>query len=109
MAFNKLVYEYHDSTLESCQFGPRRELNLQILLDPVWNPQAPQRVTLHFTAIENFDEVREFFKEVQLHRQTEESIDGILACVNNGKGKWLIELERNGSVAIVTFKKPCEG
>lgn len=101
-----LTYEYHDSWLERFELGPRRELILQIRLDPVWNPRAPEDVRLRFGGIQNFDEVRTFFDLLEpVSRGALNVVDEI---ARPEKGKWIVDLDRSGTVTIVTSKLPQE-
>jgi hypothetical protein len=99
-----LKHRYHDSSLERHRIGPQRELILEIRLDGVWNPGAPKTVRLRFGAIDNMTEVRKFFEEVA-KSQVPDRVER-LALV--GKGKWVLELDHGGRLAIATKKAPQE-
>jgi hypothetical protein len=62
MKFRSFRHAFHDGQLAGFTLGPRRELTLEIALDPVWNKQGPPSVSVRFGGIENFDEVAAFFR-----------------------------------------------
>jgi hypothetical protein len=107
MAFRTFTYNCHDGLLETCQVGLRREVILGIRLDPVWNPEAPARVRVRFGAISNFEEVRAFFERVERSSQ-HEVLDEVVGIVCREKGKWIVDLAREGAVTIATPKMPQE-
>jgi hypothetical protein len=107
VAFRKLTYGYHDSLLERCQVGPQQEVILEVRLDPVWNRHAPRNVRLRFGAIQNFEEVRAFFERVQ-EASHQEVLDEVVGIVCRQKGRWVVDLARNGAVTIATPKIPQE-
>jgi hypothetical protein len=53
--------EYHDGHIESVEVGPRREVVITVRLDPVWNDGDDSARRLHFSSIQNFEEVASFF------------------------------------------------
>lgn len=62
-----LRYNFHDSGLCDVAIGPRRELTLGLELDPVEQhpPFALGGARIRFGEIENIDEVRAFFEQLQ--------------------------------------------
>lgn len=56
-------YEYHDSNLQKVEIGPRRELNLTIYIDSIWNKGKDLSIKLSFRGIENLEIVKHFFKD----------------------------------------------
>jgi hypothetical protein len=54
--------EYHDGAVESVEVGPRREVAITVRLDSVWNDGDGSTRRLHFSAIQNFEEVAAFFR-----------------------------------------------
>jgi hypothetical protein len=62
-----LKYNYHDSNVETVAVGPRRELTLQVLLDPFINDEKVAIVKLSFRGINNIDAVIAF---VERHLET---------------------------------------
>ncbi len=62
MKFRSFRHSFHDGHLASFTLGPRRELTLEIALDPVWNKDGPSVASVHLGGIENFDEVTSFFR-----------------------------------------------
>jgi hypothetical protein len=73
----------------------------------VWNPKAPPSVRLRFGAIQNFDEVRAFFQQVQ-ESSKHEALDEVVGIVASEKGKWIVDLARAGAVTIATPTIPQE-
>ncbi len=110
MAYRRLRYGYHDAQLERCQVGPQREVILEIRLDPAWNRHAPRYVRLRFGAIQNFEDVRAFFERVMARpdRRPEGFLDEIAGIQCTAKGRWVVDLERGGSITIVSPKMPNE-
>ena len=90
-----LQAEYHDGVVEAIELGPRREVVLTVRLDQVWNNGDGTTRRLHFSAIQNFDEVSGFFG-----RATPEYIDEILGIVHVSKGVIGIELDHLGYVEL---------
>jgi hypothetical protein len=58
-------FNFHDSQLADFSVGPRREVALHIVLDPVWNEKKEKRVVVRFGAIENMSEVVAYFERLQ--------------------------------------------
>ena len=102
-----LTYTYHDSQLEGCDFGPRRELRMSLRLDPVWNPHAPDVVTLHFSSIDNFAVVHAFFSKV-VAASLREPLADVIGLDAIAKGTWVVDLAAHGAVTILTPKRPRE-
>ena len=48
MAIRSFIYTLHDGQVANITFGPRRELALEIALDPVWNNGAPSVASVRF-------------------------------------------------------------
>ena len=59
MTFRSLQHNFHDAGLVGVSIGPRREIELEIDLDPVWNETA-RTVRVRFGGISNFEQVKEF-------------------------------------------------
>lgn len=55
---------FHDAQLADFSVGPRREVTLQIALDPVWNLKGAKSVVVRFGAIENMPEVTVYFEKL---------------------------------------------
>jgi hypothetical protein len=106
MAFRTLAHNYHDGQLSSFSLGPRNELTLEIHLDPVWNPAGPESGRIRFGAIENMNEVKEFFDRIHEPRNEGAFLAEIIAVVYEHKAKWTLDLADYGSVAIKA--KNCE-
>ena len=56
-------YNYHDAHLAHFTLGPRREVSLEIALDPVWN-NGRETARLRLGAIRNFDAVAAFMQSL---------------------------------------------
>jgi hypothetical protein len=95
-----LKANYHDAAIEAIKVGPRREVVLTVWLDPVWNggDSSPRR--LHFSAIENFDEVSVFFQRVSPAPEGGGSVDEIEEIALASKGVIRVDLARLGRVEI---------
>jgi hypothetical protein len=104
MDATELQHRYHDSSLEGHTIGPQRELVLEIRLDKVWNPGGPEIVHLRFGAIDNMTEVREFFEGLA-KSQVPDRVERVASA---GKGKWVLEMDRGGTLTIATDKVPQE-
>ncbi len=63
MAFRSFKHEFHDASLVSYSIGPRREIELEIDLDPVWN-ETGGIVRVRFGNIKNFDHVKRFLESI---------------------------------------------
>ncbi len=107
MRFRKLTYNCHDGRLMACKVGPQREVTLEIQLHPASNRDGPPAVTIRFGAISNFEEVRRFFEQVQQSRQ-HDALDEVVGIGCREKGKWIVDLAREGAVTIDTSKMPQE-
>lgn len=101
MKFHKFKYEYHDSFLEDIEIGPRREIELHIYINPVWNNKVERTVDLKFSAIENFEKVKEFFESKII--KTGILNTEIIAIKSINRNKFIINLEL-GSIEIITNK-----
>lgn len=87
--------EYHDGVVEAIELGPRREVVFSVRLDPVWNNGDGSSRRLHFSAIQNFDEVAGFFESAG-----PEYVDEILRIVRVSKDVIGIELDHLGYVEL---------
>jgi hypothetical protein len=101
----ELKYRYHDAVLESCRLGPRRELVLDVRLDPSMNSGSSRHISLRFSAIDNFDQVQDFFEVLAGQRNALGRIESV-ECLENGS--WRVELDQAGMVTITTKKHPRE-
>ena len=107
MSAKTLKYRYHDAVVERRQVGPRREIILELQLDPVLNPGAPQKVRLRFGGVENFNEVRSFFEKAP-GLTNPEAFERVERIAWIEKGKWVIEVDHRGAITIATPKLPQE-
>jgi hypothetical protein len=94
-----LKAQYHDGVVENIRLGPRREVVLTVRLDPVWNNGDGTTRRLRFSAIQNFDEVSDFFM-----RAKPGDVDEILEIVQVAKGVVGIELDHLGYVELRGIK-----
>ena len=84
--------------------GPRRELILDVLLDPVWNKHSAS-ANLRFGAIENFDQVSSFFGSLP-----KPQADGCIAEIEKleaddvGGNALLLQLSAQASLRIESRK-----
>ena len=91
--------EYHDGAVEAIEAGPRREVVLTVRLDPVWNNGDGSTRRLHFSAIENFDEVGAFFRQASAAPEGG-CVDEVVGIVFVSKGVIGVDLARLGYVEI---------
>jgi len=92
--------EYHDGVVEALELGPRREVLLSVRLDPVWNNGDASIRRIHFSAIQNFDEVSAFFGKALPGNRGAPFVDEILAIVRVAKNVIGIELDHLGYVEL---------
>jgi hypothetical protein len=92
--------EYHDGAVEAVEAGPRREVALTVRLDPVWNNGDDSTRRLHFSAIENFDEVAAFFRQASSAPEGGGCVDEVVGIVLVSKGVIGVDLARLGYVEI---------
>ena len=92
--------EYHDGVVEAVEVGPRREVALTVRLDPVWNNGDGSTRRLHFSAIDNFDEVTTFFRPGSLAPEGAGCVDEVVGIVLVSKGIIGVDLARLGYVEI---------
>lgn len=101
MKFRSFRHDYHDSHLASFTLGPRRELALEVALDPVWNKGAPS-ASVRFGGIENYDEVAAFFRALPPPPQADAYIAEIIGLQCEGDGpNWVdVDLAGHGHVRV---------
>jgi hypothetical protein len=99
-----LNVEVHDSHLESYAVGPRNELVVTLYLDRVWNEDGPVRESIRFGAIENMEEVQDFFESLGANAKEGGFIDEVLGLRNEGEGVWILSLDRFGAIRILSRK-----
>src|SRR6186997_2368785 len=95
MKFRSFRHNFHDGHLANFTLGPRRELTLEIALDPVWNKEAPSSAFVRFGGIGNFDEVAAFFRALPEPRQADESIAEVISLhyAEDEKGCAVLDLD----------------
>lgn len=94
MASQVFSHNFHDGLLMGFTIGPRRELTLEIVLDPVWNGGAAPAVSVRFGGIENFEEVAAWFRFLPQPRRPDQSLGGIdsLKFAEQGRGRVILEV-----------------
>jgi hypothetical protein len=92
--------EYHDGVVEAVEVGPRREVVLVVRLDPVWNGGDESTRRLHFSAIDNFDEVATFFRQGSPGPGGAGYVDEVVGIVLISQGIIGVDLARLGYVEI---------
>lgn len=101
MKFRAFQHNYHDGSLVSFILGPRRELTLEVDLDPVGNPQALS-AHVRFGGIENYNEVADFFRAIPKPKAAGYCITGVIGLkyVNEVPNSVVIDLDHFGHVVI---------
>lgn len=102
MKFSSFKYNYHDSQLAGFTLGPRRELTLEIALDPVWNTEASPSASIRFGGIENFEEVAPFFRTLPPPPRSDCYIAEItgLKYLGDRPNRVLIDLADQGQILV---------
>ena len=95
-----LKAEYHDGVVETVEVGPRREVAITVRLDPVWNNGDDSSRRLHFSAIQNFEEVAAFFRQGSPARGEAGCVDEVVGIVLVSKGIIGIDLAGLGYVEL---------
>ena len=91
--------EYHDGAVEAVEVGPRREVAITVRLDPVWNDGDGSTRRLHFSAIQNFEEVAAFFRRAS-PANGGGSVDEVIGIVLVSKGVIGIDLDGLGYIEL---------
>ena len=97
---NSFQHNFHDAQLVNFELGPRRELSLQIAVDPVWNERLDRSVTVRFGGIENYDEVAAYFRALPKPARAGAYIAEIIGLKMAGETKVAIELADIGCVRV---------
>ncbi len=92
--------EYHDGVVEAVEVGPRREIVITVRLDPVWNNGDGSTRQIHFSAIQNFEEVAAFFQRASPTKGGGGFIDEVIGIVLVSKGVIGIDLDGLGYVEL---------
>ena len=102
MKFRSFRHSFHDGQLASFTLGPRHELTLEIVLNPVWNKEAPPATTVRFGGIENFDEVASFFRALPPSQRTDAYIAEVIGLRYSGDGpNWVdVDLDGHGHIRV---------
>ena len=98
-------YSLHDAEIESISLGPRREVRLTLLLGSarISDPRLPDSAILRLGAIENFDQVREFFARFEPERIGR--IDCVaLVAESDTSATLALEIDPLGTVQVVCSK-----
>lgn len=101
MKFRSFKHNYHDAQLASFTLGPRRELTLEVDLNPVWNKEM-RSVSVRFGGIENYDEVKLFFHALPKPPRADAYIAQFVGLGYSGEGpNWvIIILDEHGNIRI---------
>ena len=84
---NVLDYNYHDSIVQNIEIGPRKEIFLEIRLDPIWNGNNNIVVKLHISSIEAIELVRNKIKKLMpnhLINKIHINVDGVITMEFEG-------------------------
>jgi hypothetical protein len=96
-----LRFNYHDALLLEFRLGPRREVELLIQLDPVWNNSAPEVIKFRLSAIDNYEEVENFFvNHFPQPRLCQDTIDSTLLSAS----QCTVSFDRSGCLSISSSK-----
>ncbi len=91
MKIRSFRHSFHDGQLAGFTLGPRRELTLEIALDPVWNKEASLSAFVDLGGIENFEEVASFFRTLPPPPRPDAFIAGIIGLQYLGDGSnWVV-------------------
>ena len=101
MSFAKRVaYNYHDAGLLGITIGPRHEVTLHVVLDPVWNDGSARECHIRIGDIQNWEDAEAFFQQVPAARQADAHRDTIIR-LGWTPGKDLeVELSQTGYLQI---------
>ena len=102
MKCRSFKHNFHDGQLAGFALGPRRELTLEIALNPVWNKEAPPSVSVRFGGIENFDEVTSFFRALPMPPRPDAYIAEVIGLQYLGDGpNWVvIDFDGHGHIRV---------
>ena len=102
MKFRSFRHNFHDGQLVRFTLGPRRELAMEIALDPVWNKESPHSASVRFGGIANFEEVAEFFRALPQPARPDAYIVEVIGLQYLGTGpNWVvIDLVDHGHIDI---------
>jgi hypothetical protein len=90
MTFRSFRHNYHDGHLASFTLGPRRQLTLEVALDPVWNTDTDS-ASVRFGGIENYEEVASFFRALPPPPRSDAYIAEIIGLDFEGDGpNWVV-------------------
>jgi hypothetical protein len=98
-------HDYHDAHLAGFSIGPRREVNLEIALDPVWN-NGRKTAHVRLGAIRNFDAVAAFMRSLPPAPARDAYLEAIirLELMPEKSHPVLLELDRAGHIQIDAAK-----
>jgi len=101
MKFRSFKHNYHDSHLVNFTLGPRRELAMEVALDPVWNKDAAS-ASVRFGGIDNYDEVVTFFQTLPKPLRADAYITEIIGLEHSKvePNSVIIDLAGHGDVKV---------
>ena len=102
MKFLSFKNNFHDGQLAGFTLGPRRELTLEIALDPVWNKGAQSSVSVRFGNIENFDEVASYFRSLPSPPHSDAYIAEVIGLryLRDGPEGIVVDLAGHGHIKV---------
>jgi hypothetical protein len=98
-------YSLHDASIEAVTIGPRREVRLALALGSarMSDPRLPEAATLRMGAIENFEQVHEFF--ARFEPDPIARIDRLTVLKRVGSSSALtLEIDPQGTIEVVCSK-----
>jgi hypothetical protein len=98
-------YSLHDASIESVTIGPRREIRLALNLGSarISDERLPEAATLRIGAIENLEQIREFFVPFEPERIAR--IDCVTVLKGTGSMSTVVlEIDPLGTVEVVCSK-----
>jgi hypothetical protein len=96
------LYHFHDAGPVGFSTGPRREVVLELALDPVWNDGNDAVVVVRLGDTRNFEEVRRFFGGIKRPRQTGARLDTMVSLeyAEGARDRIVLELADSGFIEI---------
>ena len=97
-----LIYNYHDSNVETVEIGPRRELNLKIHLDPILENGKVAVVNLSFRGVYNLETVKVFVGKYLKTRPAPNAFLGRIDELKKTKrNNYVIDFDNVGQLSVI--------